>query len=230
LFVPLGPSHIAALAVAIAAGVTLAITVRLWPGWLAAVIRWGLASSLLVIWILWLLLVFKNGWASLATLLPMNLCDWNTAVVIVTLIWRKQWSYDLAYFWTFGGTIQALLTPDLAYDFPDLRFVVFFGLHGAVIASVLFLTFGLRMRVWPSSIIRVVVCSAAYFSSALATDVLFGVNFGYLMTKPMHRSLLDLFSPWPYYVVEMALLAFALVLVLYLPFLLFDRRLWRSKS
>lgn len=230
MFVPFGPSHAAALLIAIAAGLVLAAAIRLWHvGWLAMAIRWVLTSTLILVWSLWLLLVFRSGWASLATLLPMHLCDWNTLVVIVTLVWRKQWSYDLAYFWTFGGTIQALLTPDLTYDFPDPRFLVFFGLHGVVLASVLFLTAGLKMRVWPSSIVRVLVCSVAYLVTALTTDVLFGVNFGYLMTKPAHRSLLDLFSLWPYYIGEMALLAIVLVFVLYAPFLLCDRLGQRSK-
>jgi hypothetical integral membrane protein (TIGR02206 family) len=122
-----------------------------------------------------------------------------------------------------GGTLQALLTPDLAVGFPDLRFLIFFGLHGGVIVSVLFFTFGLRMRPWPSSIPRVVAWSSVYLAAAIAVNAIFGTNFGYLSAKPAQPSLLDLLPPWPYYIGGMILLGFAFIILFYLPFWLRDR-------
>jgi Integral membrane protein (intg_mem_TP0381) len=69
----------------------------------------------------------------------MHFCDWATIAVVLALCFRWQWSYELAYFWSLGGTLQALLTPDIVTDFPTIWFLVFFIGHGAVIVSVIFL-------------------------------------------------------------------------------------------
>ena len=60
-----------------------------------------------------------------STWLPMHLCDWATITVVLALCFRWQWSYELAYFWSLGGTLQALLTPDIVADFPTIWFLVF---------------------------------------------------------------------------------------------------------
>ena len=119
----------------------LVAAVRRWraPG-LDRTVRAALSALLIGSWVAWVILVYAQGWNSVGTLLPMNLCDWATIVVTISLLFPNQWSYELAYFWALGGTLQALITPALALDFPDPAFVIFFALHGGVIVSVLFLT------------------------------------------------------------------------------------------
>ena len=53
-----------------------------------------------------------------AEALPMHLCDWATIVVISALLRGGQLTYELAYFWGLSGTVQAILTPDVAENFP----------------------------------------------------------------------------------------------------------------
>lgn len=223
-FVDLGASHLGALGAIFVMSLVLVAIVRTWGDrWIAVAIRWTLVAILLGSWMLWFLLVYARGWASAATVLPMHLCDWATIAATVTLLRPNQRSYELAYFWGLGGTLQALLTPDLAIGFPDPRFLIFFALHGGVIASVLLLTLGLGMRPWPSSIPRVVAWSFGYFAAAVAVNAIFGTNFGFLSAKPLRPSLLDLLAPWPYYIGEMMLLGGAFIAIFYAPFLLRDR-------
>jgi hypothetical integral membrane protein (TIGR02206 family) len=222
-FVLFGASHVSALGAIFVTSLVLVAIARKWGDpKLAATIRWGLAAVLLASWALWFALLYKRGWLSVATILPMHLCDWTTIVVTITLIRPNQRTYELAYFWALGGTLQALLTPDLPMDFPDLRFLIFFVLHGGVIASVLFLTLGLRMRPLPSSIPRVVTWSFVYLTAAIAVNALFGTNFGYLAAKPARPSLLDFLAPWPYYIGEMMLLGGGFIILFYSPFLIRD--------
>src|ERR1700687_4832787 len=70
------------------------------------------------------------------------------------LCWRHRLAYELAYFWGLSGTLQALVTPDLAEDFPSLHFITFQILHAGVVVAVLYLTLGLGMRSGPGSILR----------------------------------------------------------------------------
>jgi hypothetical integral membrane protein (TIGR02206 family) len=188
------------------------------------------AGELIATWVLWYWLIATRGWLSPQTLLPMDLCDWATIAALATLLRPNQRSYELAYFWALSGTLQALVTPDLFYDSPDLRFVVFFAFHGGTVAAVLFLTLAAGMRPWPASIPRVLARSSLYLVAALATNWAFGTNFGYLSAKPANPSLLDVMGPWPLYIVELVGLAVLYVVVLYLPFFIADRRARRHRT
>ena len=223
-FVLFGPAHLSALALTLLVPLALAGIARVVDDApLARAISLAFAALLVGTWILWLWMIFSRGWASAQTLLPMHLCDWATIAAIVTSIRPNQKSYELAYFWALAGTLQAMITPDLAYDFPDLRFVVFFAFHGGVIASVLYLTFALRLRPLPASIPRVVAWSFVYLAAAGAVDWLLKVNFGYLRAKPAQASLLDALAPWPWYIAELAVLGIVSVLIWYMPWFIVDR-------
>ena len=50
------------------------------------------------------------------------------AIIVALLTGRERW-LEVAYFWGIGGTAQAILTPDLKFAFPDLRFLSFFIAH-----------------------------------------------------------------------------------------------------
>ena len=102
-------------------------------------------------------------------------------VAVVTLIYPNQWTYELSYSWTLGGTFQALLTPDLRYGFPHPQFVIFFAQHGGVIAAVIYLTLALGMRPIPISIVHTLGWSAVYFGTAMAVNFVLHTNFGYLV-------------------------------------------------
>ena len=71
--------------------------------------------------------------------------------MISACIVPTQRSFELAYFWGLCGTMQALITPDCRYDFPDAQFTLFFVYHGGIIAAVLYLTLGRQMRPLPES-------------------------------------------------------------------------------
>lgn len=231
MFVLYGATHIATLALIFSSGAALSAIVRTRSGARhAKALRLGLASALIANWGLWFALLFENAWISISTVLPMNLCDWTTAAAIFTLLSPNQSTYDLAYFWTFGGTLQALLTPDLTAGFPDPRFLIFFGLHGITTASVIFLTLGLRMRPRPASLPRVAFWSLVYLIAALSVNRIFGTNFGYLHAKPMHASILDYFAPWPYYIGEMILLGLVFCAFFYSPYFVFDRLARRRQA
>jgi hypothetical integral membrane protein (TIGR02206 family) len=219
-----GPPHLAVIALTFATPLFLAAVVR-WSD-SAAVARaasWFLVGLLVGAKTLMLVFLARDGELTIANAAPMYLCDWAAVATVITLIYPNQWTYELGYFWALAGTLQALLTPDLSYEFPDPRFISFFALHGGVIASALYMTLGIGMRPVPMSILRALAWSAVYLAVTMAVNAIFGTNYGYLRAKPAHASLLDYMAPWPFYIAQLALLAILSCLVYYLPFFIIDR-------
>lgn len=223
-FVLFGTAHLAAIALAVALPCALAMLARFSGSTrLADVVRWAFAAELIATYILWYWLLYERGWMHVGNMLPMHLCDWAAIAAIVTLIVPNRKSYELAYFWALSATLQATLTPELAFDFPDPRFLVFFGFHCGVIASVLYMTLGMDLRPIPASIPRVMAWTLVYGIAAGTVDWLFGVNFGFLRAKSVDPSVLDYLAPWPWYIAELVPIGIAFILILYAPFLVADR-------
>lgn len=185
----------------------------------------GVALSALESW--WLLEQFQRAerWQDA---LPMHLCDISLVMVIVALVTRWVWSFEFAYFFGLGGTLQALATPDLVEGFPTAAYLMFFFGHGAIVVAVLFLMGAFGLRPVPRSILRVLGMGYIWFVAAALVNWLLGTNFGYQCHKPAHASLMDKLGPWPWYLLWMQVLAIANILILYLPFYLADRR--RSRT
>ncbi|HEY1629760.1 MAG TPA: TIGR02206 family membrane protein [Rhizomicrobium sp.] len=219
-----GPSHLIAMAAMFAAAaVLIAVTRAANNPRLDKILRWTLAGLLAADWIAYLVMFYRNGWMTIGNILPLNLCDWATIAVVATLIRPNQRSYELSYFWALAGTLLASITPDLEYDFPDWRFLFFFFYHAAIIASVLYLTFGLFMRPVVGSIRRVLIWTLSYGAVAGAADWLLGTNYGFLRHKPDVATLFDAMPPWPWYIGECFVIAVAAMLLLYAPFFVADR-------
>ena len=155
--------------------------------------------------------------------LPFQLCDWAMIAIVVALLTGRERWLEVAYFWGIGGTLQAILTPDLKYAFPNIRFITFFIAHSGIVVGIAFMMImkGFRPR-W-ISIVRTFAWSELYFALTITVDLITGENYGYLLHKPAAASLLDALSDHRViYILQMHLLALIFYFVLYLPFALYD--------
>ena len=222
-FTMFGPSHLAVLAIIVALAAALSFWGRRGSDATRRTIAIVLAAALVLnkIVVYWQILL-KEGhtWQDS---LPMNMCDWSAAAAILALLFRWQIAYEMAYFWGLAGTLQATLTPDLQFDFPDVRFLTFFISHGGTLIAVVFLTLGLRMRPWPVSLLRMILFSNVYLLVAGTIDWLCHENYGYLRAKPQHASLLDHLGPWPWYILSLEGMAVLSFVIYYTPFFIADR-------
>jgi hypothetical integral membrane protein (TIGR02206 family) len=221
-FVLFGRDHIVALVLTVLVPLVLAVVARTKPKadpW----IRWSFLVLLIGTWIAWFALFIARGWIALGNALPLNLCDWATIALMVALARPNQKAYELAYFWAFAGTIQGLVTPDVNYGFPEPQFLVFILGHAAIMAAVIYLTFGTRMRQVPASIPRVIGWTLVYAAVASFADWTLGLNYGFFRAKPSHATFYDLLSDWPLYIPETVAIGIAAVFLLYLPWFVVDR-------
>ena len=155
--------------------------------------------------------------------LPFQLCDWAmVAIIVAFLTGRERW-LEVAYFWGIGGTLQAIITPDLKYAFPDVHFFTFFIAHSGIVVAIAFMMIMKKFRPHWMSILRVFAWSELYFVVTIVVDLLTGENYGYLLHKPAAASVLDALSDERVmYILQMHLLALIFFVVLYLPFAIYD--------
>jgi len=219
-----GPAHLVVIFLTIAIPLGLAAVVRAsgsrrWE----RVVALSLAAGLGVNYLGAAVFLWCHHHVYWAEMLPFQLCDWAMVAIIVALInGRRSW-FEVSYFWGIGGTLQAILTPNLPFGFPDFRFFSFFIGHSGIVAGVIFLmaTRGYRPHVF--SIFRTFAWSELYFVLTLFVDLATGVNYGFLLHKPEAFSLLSYLSDWrPFYLLQMHGLALLFFSALYVPFAFAD--------
>src|SRR3954471_1718456 len=182
-----------------------------------------LAAMLLVNYLGYEVYLAMTAGLTLPKALPFQLCDWAMVAIIVALLTGRERWIEVAYFWGIGGTLQAIITPDLKFPFPDTRFLTFFVAHSGIVVAIAYLMLVKKYRPQWISIVRVFAWSELYFALTLTVDLLTGENYGYLLHPPASASLLDLLSQdRVVYILEMHLLALIFFVALYLPFALYD--------
>jgi hypothetical integral membrane protein (TIGR02206 family) len=223
-FYPYGSAHLTVIFLTVTLPFLLAGLVRWTKSLLTERVIVGTLSAILILnYSLYLLLVRQFGAVSWQQVLPMQLCDWAMVVIIIAMWTRRPRWFEVAYFWGIGGTVQAVLTPNLPYGFPDFRFFSFFISHCGIIVGIIFLMLTCHLRPRPFSIVRVFLWTELYFILTLAADKFTGFNYGFLLHKPEAKTLLNILSDYrPLYLFQMHLLALVFFIVLYLPFAIYD--------
>lgn len=229
-FVLFGPAHL----------LTIGLIVLLSLGLPAAMGRWGseelarrLEKSLALFLVtheivkLYLLTTYYGyRWVQV---LPLHLCSIATFLTVGLLLTHSHRLYEVVYFWGLGGTLQAILTPDINWGFPELAYLSYFTSHGSIVVSALYATLYLGLRPTWASIPRVFGITLAYaFLFVSPLNWLLDTNYLYLRHKPIGASLFDHLGPWPWYIGSLVLVAIVLFLVCYSPFWLWD--LWRARN
>ena len=207
--------HIASLVAAAVAVVLLVAGARLLAGAWAVRVGRVLAVALLGAYCCEQLTYALRGEWTVEVNLPLHLTDAVTLVSVAAL-WRPDSALlvELAYFWALSASLQAVLTPDLGWPYPDVLFFTYFVTHAGAVAAACLLVFGSRRTPRPDAVRRVYALTAAFAALAALGTLLTGGNYMFLRRKPGHGSLLDLMGPWPVYILVAAAVALVMFLAL----------------
>jgi hypothetical integral membrane protein (TIGR02206 family) len=188
------------------------------------IVRWSMAIILWLdeaSWHIWNL--YWGHWS--VAQLPLHICSLLVWLTGFMLIFKNYRIYEFAYFIGIGGAMQALLTPDAGiYGFPHYRIFQTMISHGLLITSAIYMTTVEGFRPTWKSFWRVVIGLNIYAVLIYPVNLLLGTDFLYINNKPATASLLDALPRWPYYLLFMELLGLVIFLLLYLPFIIRDRR------
>ncbi len=225
-FRPFSTAHAAAL-IAIAAACWLFVAVG--RGQRNDACPTGLEKTLaianLVLW------TAAHGWwlmpprLDLATTLPLQLCHLIAVIASLVLLTRRHWLRVLLYFWGFGMSTQALLTPALTEPVSSIWFWAFWAQHGFVIAVAVYDLAVYRFRPSWRDYGLACLASAIYLALALPIDLALGANYGFVgAPRPGTPSIIDLLGPWPGRLALIVLLVAAVMALLMLPWEIAKRR------
>ena len=149
--------------------------------------------------------------------MPLHVCGITVFAAVITLVFRRQTAYEIAYFWGLVGATNAVVTPQLEFGFPQYRFFQYFIAHGGIVAAALFATWGLGMRPTGRSVLRVFVLLNVLAVVLIGVNLMLGGNYMFLCQPPLTKSPF-FFLPWPWYLLFLDGIALVLFYVLSLPF------------
>jgi len=187
------------------------------------------------IWFGWFMMVYfilkhlygvfglKEAWQ---IWLPLHMCHLGQMMIAYCLITGKRGFYiSILYFWTFGGAAMALITPDLAFGWPDPNYIMFMATHGLLLLGALYFTITEKLRPGVSDIWRVLKVSIYVMLIILPLNYIIGgeANYFYLRFPPVSGSLMDFLPAPPLHIPFFVVLAYVVFWLVYLPYYIKDK-------
>jgi hypothetical integral membrane protein (TIGR02206 family) len=223
-----GTQHLTALAIITLFCFSYLYFRTIWGEKERKIVRWAFAIAIVLnesslhIWSL-----YWGIW-DIQTMLPLHMCAvliWSSAYMLIS---KNYPIYEMVYFIGLGGAMQAVLTPAdaAAYNFPHFRIMQTFIAHGLLINIAIYMTVVEGFRPTLQSFKRVFIWTNIYMVIIFFLNLAIGSNYLFIAHKPDFPTLLDMLAPWPWYIIELEVIGFAIFFILYIPFLVKD---WRTK-
>ena len=152
--------------------------------------------------------------------LPLYLCSLMALLIPFFTHYRKYWMFEILVFWIIGGTLQAVITPDITNGFPSFDYFRYWVVHLGLLSIIFYFVFELKMKPTLRSVFKSFLALQVYVVLMIVLNVLLDANYFYLNEKPKSATILDYFGEWPYYILVGQLIIIPLFLLIYLPFLL----------
>ncbi len=223
--------HLVPLGLLVVVAVLVCVAARRAPGRWIDVMAAIVALAIVVAELSWQPYSLASHTWSAAASLPVQLCDVGGFVAAAALIWRRILLVEVAYYWGLGGTLQALLTPDLKDHFPSFPYLQFYVTHDLVILAALFLVIGLGLQPRSGAVRRIFLLTLTFAGLVGVIDLATGGNYMYLRQVPPSGTLLSVMGPWPWYILTGSVLTLVVLVILDAPFRrTFPTRLWRHDA
>lgn len=156
--------------------------------------------------------------------LPLYLCSLIAIIIPFFSIYRKYWMFEILVFWIIAGTLQGVITPDIAVGFPSLDYFRYWIVHLGLLSIIFYAIFVFKMKPKFKSVFKSFFALQLYVVLIVLINSLLDANYFYLNEKPKSASLLDYFGDWPYYIIMTQLIIIPLFLLIYLIFYLTSYR------
>ncbi|MFQ6678460.1 MAG: TIGR02206 family membrane protein [Fidelibacterota bacterium] len=157
-----------------------------------------------------------KGW-DIYNNLPLHMCGLSAIISGIIMFYRRQWLYEVLYYWGIPGAFHSFLTPEFTQGTEGLLFIEYYLAHGGIIFSALFFTLVLGYKPSKGSWWRIFLWTQLLLPIIGGFDWLISANYMYLCAPPIVDNPF-IFGEFPVHLIGLefaGLLHFALV---YLPF------------
>lgn len=151
--------------------------------------------------------------------LPLELCSIASIASGIMLLTKNRHLFEIFYFIGIGGAMQAVLTPDLDFGFPQYRYLQFFIDHSLLLIAPLVMIWLYRYTLTIKSFLKSWMTLHFLAAFVFSINFLLDANYMFLRRKPIGGSLLDFLGPYPYYLFALEGVVLVIFFLLYLPFL-----------
>lgn len=163
--------------------------------------------------------------------LPLYLCSFLGLTIPIFTFFKRNWMYEILLFWIIGGTLQAIITPDIPVGFPSFEFFRYWIVHLGLVVLILYANQVFNFKLNIKSVFKSILALQLYVVFMMLINYVLKSNYFYLNAKPESPSLLDYMGEWPIYIVVGQLILIPYFLLIYFPFYLNQKvRLKRIKS
>jgi len=149
--------------------------------------------------------------------LPLHLCGLSSILSFLIFFFRKQWLYELLFYWGIPGAFHSLMTPEFTLGKDGFLFYEYYVSHGGILLSALYCTFVLSFKPRLGSWWKVFLLSQSLILIVGMLNWLLDANYMYFSQKPIVDNPF-LIGEWPWYIFFIDLFAMVHFLLIYIPF------------
>lgn len=164
--------------------------------------------------------ITTNNW-SVSSSLPLELCSIASLLAGIMLLSKSRFLVEVIYFIGIGGALQAIITPELYFGFPQFRYIQFFTDHTLLIFAPLLMIWLFNFKITFKSLIKAFITINVIAAIVFVINYVLDANYMFLSAKPSSASLLDLLGAYPFYLLSLEFIVIAVFLILYVPFAIF---------
>lgn len=204
-------------------GLAHLVTVAIVVGVIAGVVWWGRSSApdrarrggkvlgafLVVYYLVESVVRVRALGVDPVLLLPFEICNALFFVGAIAFWTERQLAFEILFFWTFAGTVHALITPTPLEGWPSVEYVRYFLAHGVLILAATYAVLVLDRRMTWGSLLRAAIALQVWEVIVAGVDWALDQNFMYLRRPPPSPTLIDALGPWPLYLVSLELVGIA---------------------
>jgi hypothetical integral membrane protein (TIGR02206 family) len=120
--------------------------------------------------------------------LPLQMCGLSSIMSGVILFYRRQWLYELLYFWGIPGAFHSFLTPEFTQGTHGWLFYDYFLAHGGIIFSALFCSLYLGFKPRKGSWWKIFLWTQLTLPIIGGINWLLDANYMYICEAPLVKN------------------------------------------
>ena len=157
--------------------------------------------------------------------LPLHLCDFSSAVIMLYFLTKKREFFLFAFFAGISGAGMAILTPDVLFAFPDIDYVRHMIGHSMILLGVTYAMIVDNQRPFLRDVHRVLFVLSILLLLMYPINFILGspANYWYVMEKPPGLNVTGFMRDAPYHMIDIYILAVIVCYLIYLPYFIKDK-------